>query len=129
MILLICTALRCVPAVVIRCDALQGIQPEVRTYNTIITACNKSGKPEEGLKIYERMVAAGVKASATTYTALISAYGKQGKVEKAMEIFAGGLAGSKGAGDAWRASWCAHSLWCVAAGRPDIVLSKALTVV
>lgn len=87
---------------------LQGIQPEVRTYNTIITACNKSGKPEEGLKIYERMVAAGVKASATTYTALISAYGKQGKVEKAMEIFAGGLgsdvwAGGVG-GDAWRAS-------------------------
>lgn len=68
---------------------LQGIQPEVRTYNTIITACNKSGKPEQGLKIYERMVAAGVKASATTYTALISAYGKQGMVEKAMEIFAG----------------------------------------
>lgn len=61
----------------------------MRTYNTIITACNKSGKPEQGLKIYERMVAAGVKASATTYTALISAYGKQGMVEKAMEIFAG----------------------------------------
>jgi pentatricopeptide repeat protein len=76
----------------LRCVVLQGIQPEVRTYNTIITACNKSGKPEEGLKIYERMVAAGVKASATTYTALISAYGKQGKVEKAMEIFAGGPA-------------------------------------
>jgi pentatricopeptide repeat protein len=68
---------------------VQGIQPEVRTYNTIITACNKSNKPEQGLKIYERMVAAGVKASATTYTALISAYGKQGMVEKAMDIFAG----------------------------------------
>jgi pentatricopeptide repeat protein len=75
---------------------LQGIQPEVRTYNTIITACNKSGKPEEGLRIYERMVAAGVKASATTYTALISAYGKQGKVEKAMEIFAGVLGVEQG---------------------------------
>eukprot|EP00878_Enallax_costatus_P029882 GHUV01032448.1.p1 GENE.GHUV01032448.1~~GHUV01032448.1.p1 ORF type:complete len:102 (+),score=30.26 GHUV01032448.1:275-580(+) len=80
----ICTAVS--PAA----HVLQGIQPEVRTYNTIITACNKSGKPEQGLKIYERMVAAGVKASATTYTALISAYGKQGMVEKAMEIFAGG---------------------------------------
>jgi pentatricopeptide repeat domain-containing protein 1 len=71
------------------CCVLQGIQPEVRTYNTIITACNKSGKPEQGLKVYERMVAKGVKASATTYTALISAYGKQGMVEKAMDIFAG----------------------------------------
>lgn len=76
-------------------EYLQGIQPEVRTYNTIITACNKSGKPEQGLKIYERMVAAGVKASATTYTALISAYGKQGMVEKAMDIFAGGAGGGE----------------------------------
>lgn len=58
----------------------QGIQPEVRTYNTIITACNKSGQPEEGLAIYERMAASGVSPSATTYTALISAYGNQGKV-------------------------------------------------
>ncbi len=66
----------------------QGIQPEVRTYNTIITACNKSARPEEGLTIYERMVRAGVKPTATTYTALISAYGKQGKVEQAMGIFA-----------------------------------------
>lgn len=31
--------------------AVQGIKPEVRTYNTIITACNKSGKPEQGLKV------------------------------------------------------------------------------
>jgi pentatricopeptide repeat protein len=60
----------------------------VRTYNTIITACNKSSRPEEGLAIYERMVRAGVKPTATTYTALISAYGKQGKVEQAMGIFA-----------------------------------------
>jgi pentatricopeptide repeat protein len=55
----------------------QGIQPEVRTYNTIITACNKGGRPEQGLAIYERMVRAGVAPTATTYTALISAYGKQ----------------------------------------------------
>lgn len=30
---------------------VQGIQAEVRTYNTIITACNKSGKPDESLKV------------------------------------------------------------------------------
>jgi pentatricopeptide repeat domain-containing protein 1 len=70
----------------------------VRTYNTIITACNKSGKPEQGLKVYERMVAKGVKASATTYTALISAYGKQGMVEKAMDIFAGAAQGKQEGG-------------------------------
>jgi pentatricopeptide repeat domain-containing protein 1 len=50
---------------------LQGIQAEVRTYNTVISACNKSGQPEHALQIYQRMLAAGVKPSATTYTALI----------------------------------------------------------
>ena len=59
---------------------MQGIQPEVRTYNTIITAYNKAGQPEAALRIYQQMGAAGVKPSATTYTALISAYGKKGQV-------------------------------------------------
>ena len=66
---------------------LQGIQAEVRTYNTVISACNKSGQPEQALKIYDRMLAAGLKPSATTFTALISAYGKRGMIDKAMEIY------------------------------------------
>jgi len=64
-------------------DALlhvQGTKPEVRTYNTIINACNRSGQPEHALKVYERMIADGTQPTATTYTALISAYGKTGKV-------------------------------------------------
>lgn len=52
----------------------------MRTYNTVISACNKSGQPEQALRVYEKMLAAGVKPSATTYTALISAYGKKGQV-------------------------------------------------
>jgi pentatricopeptide repeat domain-containing protein 1 len=67
--------------------APQGIQAEVRTYNTIITACSKAGQAEEGLKLYDRMVATGIRPSATTYTALISAYGKKGQVEKAVDIY------------------------------------------
>ncbi len=59
----------------------------MRTYNTIITACSKAGQAEEGLKLYDRMVSAGIRPSATTYTALISAYGKKGQVEKAMDIY------------------------------------------
>ena len=59
---------------------MQGIKPEVRTYNTIINACNRSGLPENALQVYERMLAEGAQPSATTYTALISAYGKTGKV-------------------------------------------------
>ena len=52
----------------------------MRTYNTIINACNRSGQPEAALQVYERMLADGMQPSATTYTALISAYGKAGKV-------------------------------------------------
>ena len=58
----------------------QGIKPEVRTYNTIINACNRAGLPESALQVYERMTADGAQPSATTYTALISAYGKTGQV-------------------------------------------------
>lgn len=59
---------------------LQGTKPEVRTYNTIISACNRSGQAEHALRVYERMLADGAQPTATTYTALISAYGKTGKV-------------------------------------------------
>ena len=62
----------------------QGIKPEVRTYNTIINACNRSGQPEAAMQVYERMVADGMQPSATTYTALISAYGKAGKVQSTL---------------------------------------------
>ncbi|KAF6259499.1 hypothetical protein COO60DRAFT_1700790 [Scenedesmus sp. NREL 46B-D3] len=101
----------------------EGIQPEVRTYNTIITACNKSGKPEQGLKVYERMVAKGVKASATTYTALISAYGKQGMVEKAMDIFADMV--QRGCGHWEKAKECFNQMLAQNC-RPDGITFSAL---
>ena len=63
---------------------MQGTKPEVRTYNTIISACNRSGQPENALHVYERMLADGAQPTATTYTALISAYGKTGKVSVLM---------------------------------------------
>ena len=66
---------------------MQGTKPEVRTYNTIINACNRSGQPEFALKVYERMIADGAQPTATTYTALISAYGKTGKVRTAGLVF------------------------------------------
>ena len=67
--------------------AWQGIEPEIRTYNTVIIACNMSGQATEALKVYERMLRAGADPTATTYTALISAYGKNGQLDRAMQIF------------------------------------------
>jgi len=52
----------------------------VRTYNTIINACNRSGQAGAALKVYQRMLTDGAQPTATTYTALISAYGKTGQV-------------------------------------------------
>jgi pentatricopeptide repeat protein len=71
---------------------LQGTKPEVRTYNTIINACNRSGQPEHALKVYERMIADGTQPTATTYTALISAYGKTGKVMSSLRTTYTGVA-------------------------------------
>ena len=50
---------------------MQGIEPEVRTFNTVIIACNMSGQAAEALKVYERMLNVGAQPTATTYTALI----------------------------------------------------------
>lgn len=45
------------------------------------------GQPEEALKVYDRLIAAGHTPIATTYTALISAYGKSGQLQKALQTF------------------------------------------
>ncbi len=66
---------------------MQGIDPEIRTYNTVIIACNMSSQAQEALRVYKRMLAVGAQPTATTYTALISAYGKIGQLERALQIF------------------------------------------
>ena len=58
----------------------QGTKPETRTYNTIMTACNRSGQPESAMAVYERMLADGMQPTTGTYTGLITAWGKNGKV-------------------------------------------------
>jgi pentatricopeptide repeat domain-containing protein 1 len=46
----------------------QGFVPEVRTFNTVIIACNMSGQAQEALKVYDRMLASGAQPTSTTYT-------------------------------------------------------------
>ena len=62
---------------------LQGVDPVLRTYNTLIIACNMCGQPREAMAVYRRMLDAGYSPNATTYNALISAYGKNGQLDKA----------------------------------------------
>ena len=56
--------------------AAQGIDPEARTFNTVIIACNMSSQACEALRVYERMLAAGAQPTATTFTALIRCGGR-----------------------------------------------------
>lgn len=87
---LLCSALVCRSShmqPMLLAHPLQGLEPEVRTFNTAIIACNMCGQPSEALKVYERLLAAGHMPIATTYTALISAYGKAGQVDRALEAF------------------------------------------
>ena len=63
--------------------SLQGVDPVLRTYNTLIIACNMCGQPREAMAVYRRMLDAGYSPNATTYNALISAYGKNGQLDKA----------------------------------------------
>ena len=60
----------------------QGVDPVLRTYNTLIIACNMCGQPREAMAVYRRMLDAGYNPNATTYNALISAYGKNGQLDK-----------------------------------------------
>jgi pentatricopeptide repeat protein len=66
-----------------RARGAQGIKPETRTYNTIMTACNRAGQPESAMGVYERMLGDGMQPTTSTYTGLITAWGKIGKVAAA----------------------------------------------
>ncbi len=59
----------------------------LRTYNTLIIACNCCNQPREAQNVYRRMCEEGYHPNATTYNALISAYGKAGQLDKVMQVF------------------------------------------
>lgn len=65
---------------------MQGVEPVLRTYNTLIIACNMCNQPREAMAVHRRMLDEGYTPNATTYNALISAYGKAGQLDKVMEV-------------------------------------------
>jgi len=62
------------------------VEPALRTYNTLIIACNMCNQPREAMAVHRRMLNEGYMPNATTYNALISAYGKAGQLDKVMEV-------------------------------------------
>lgn len=87
------------------------MQPEIRTFNTTLIACNMCNQPLEALKVgnfacglgdrsrvvgdlwhvfvkvYQSLLESGRKPTATTCTALISSYAKGGMWDKAFEMY------------------------------------------
>ncbi|KAK3262832.1 hypothetical protein CYMTET_28338, partial [Cymbomonas tetramitiformis] len=66
-----------------------GVEPNVITYNSLISACEKGGQWEKALEVFAGMKKAGVEPNVITYSSLISACEKGGQWEKALEVFAG----------------------------------------
>jgi pentatricopeptide repeat protein len=64
-----------------------GVDPDVITYNALISACEKAGEVETALTTFNDMRAAGIIPNLITYNALISACEKAGEVETALKIF------------------------------------------
>lgn len=64
------------------CKPAQGVEPVLRTYNTLIIACNMCNQPREAMAVHKRMLDEGYTPNATTYNALISAHGKAGQLDK-----------------------------------------------
>ena len=54
----------------------------LRTYNTLVIACNMCNQPREALAVYGEMSSEGFTPNSTTYNALISAHGKLGQLDK-----------------------------------------------
>ena len=68
-------------------SSMQGVEPVLRTYNTLIIACNMCNQPREAMAVYKRMLDEGYTPNATTYNALISAHGKAGQLDKVICSF------------------------------------------
>jgi pentatricopeptide repeat domain-containing protein 1 len=61
---------------------VQGVEPTLRTFNTLMIACNTCNEPDEALRVFETMVAPRFLPNETTFNALISVYGKLGQLNK-----------------------------------------------
>jgi len=64
----------------------KGIQPDIFTYGSIITACDKVGDWEKALAFLKEMECCGIEPNVICFTSAISACGKVGKWKEAMDL-------------------------------------------
>jgi pentatricopeptide repeat domain-containing protein 1 len=66
--------------------AQAGVAPNVISYTSAITACDRCGEWQQALLLLQRMTAAAVQPNAITYTAVMSALARKGRYYEAMEL-------------------------------------------
>lgn len=66
--------------------AAQGVAPALRTFNTLVIACNACDRPYEALAVHAELVAAGFAPNSTTCNALVAAHARLGQVDRVLEV-------------------------------------------
>lgn len=64
----------------------KGLQPDEIAFNTLIDGCGKRGLYEQGMRVLEEMLAAGIRPSAFTLTVLAKLASRGNRPEKAFEL-------------------------------------------
>ena len=54
------------------------VRPNIITYNSLISACEKAGRLDQALAVFDKLLASGLDPDVITYSALISACEKVG---------------------------------------------------
>jgi pentatricopeptide repeat domain-containing protein 1 len=64
-----------------------GVSPNVITYSSAITACDRAGEWQQALQLQKHMTdVAAVQPNAITYSAVMSALARKGRYSEAIEL-------------------------------------------
>jgi pentatricopeptide repeat protein len=64
-----------------------GVAWDSYTYSALMDAYAKSGRPDEALQLFDKMVDQGVQADRVAYTVAMSLYVRQGQFDKVLQLF------------------------------------------
>ena len=67
---------------------MQGVEPNVITYTTLIKACTNAGASQAAVEVFYMMDAVGVKADLQAYNALMAVFSKEPNWEKCWSVLA-----------------------------------------
>ncbi|KAL5053063.1 hypothetical protein RYX36_033745 [Vicia faba] len=63
---------------------VNGVAPDLYTYNTLITCCRRSSLYDEAVKVFDQIKMAGFFPDRVTYNALVDVFAKSRRPEEAL---------------------------------------------